>query len=486
MPTTPAHLTVHELLQALETGQSTHRLASRVLAHVRSLCPECDRIFREFETARDRRSARRDYSQAFRSAQDAAAAIGRHIQEDETEARRQAGEIIDADAGERLAVLEGRRSRFRSPLLVSLLVEEARSFLKADPVQAVEILEAAEVVCARISRPDYGEAFVERLLIQVEAQRANALRVRGELLGADLLWRSVRRRLLSCPLVDPAEEADLASLEASLRQDQRRFDEAEYLLAAGERLFRNAGDAVGVGKILTKRGMVLHLSGQPEPAIEALRQAAKLLDGPATERLYLMTQHNQALALLDLGKAEEAQILLDAQSPRYAIHKDQAIAVPRQWVQGRIAHKLGRVEEAASILAEVRNYYLEKQLGLDAALLTLDLADLYLSEGKRQEVKRLAGLMEAIFRAQGVHAEAIRALRLFEKAGLAETLTLDLIARLRRYLELAGNDPSFRFDPGTSAAAPPPPSPRRAPAPPHVSGRRLPTVRRKKGDRPLG
>jgi len=51
-----------------------------------------------------------------------------------------------------------------------------------------------------------------------------------------------------------------------------------------------------------------------------------------------------------------------------------------------------------------------------------------------------------IFHAQDVHRELIAALMVFQQAALADRLTAELLARLRRYCLLAKNDPRFRFE----------------------------------------
>jgi hypothetical protein len=95
-------------------------------------------------------------------------------------------------------------------------------------------------------------------------------------------------------------------------------------------------------------------------------------------------------------------------------------------------------------------------LGLQAALLrdqrelakALRLYDeaLQLPETREQPFLLLGELVPA-FQAQGVHAEAARALRLFHRAALQENLTAELTCRLVRYLYRARGNPEMRFAP---------------------------------------
>lgn len=69
----------------------------------------------------------------------------------------------------------------------------------------------------------------------------------------------------------------------------------------------------------------------------------------------------------------------------------------------------------------------------------------YLAAEQTREVKELAREMAPVFQAQGVHREALAALRLFCQAAEKEAATLDLARRLVDYLERARHDPGLRF-----------------------------------------
>jgi hypothetical protein len=127
-------------------------------------------------------------------------------------------------------------------------------------------------------------------------------------------------------------------------------------------------------------------------------------------------------------------------------HSDAHVQLRLAHLEGRIAWGLGDPEKAATLLLQSRNGYLAERQGFNAALVTLDLAALHLENGRPREVKPLAEQMVPIFQAQDVHRELITALMLFQRAARVEQLTADLLARLRRYLLLARNDPRFRFE----------------------------------------
>jgi hypothetical protein len=92
--------------------------------------------------------------------------------------------------------------------------------------------------------------------------------------------------------------------------------------------------------------------------------------------------------------------------------------------------------------------FLDQGIGYDAALVALDLALLYLRQGRTAEVKRLARQMIPIFQAQDVHREALAALVLFQKAARREEVTVEQLLRLVKYLQEARTDPGMRWEDG--------------------------------------
>ena len=80
------------------------------------------------------------------------------------------------------------------------------------------------------------------------------------------------------------------------------------------------------------------------------------------------------------------------------------------------------------------------------ALVSLELAGLYLEQGRTAEVKEMVAVMEPVFRAQGVHIEARKALALFRQAVELETVNLELVRRLVAFLDRAQHDPELRFN----------------------------------------
>jgi hypothetical protein len=124
----------------------------------------------------------------------------------------------------------------------------------------------------------------------------------------------------------------------------------------------------------------------------------------------------------------------------------ELVLIGAHWQEGRVEADQARRTEAAGILTHARTEFVDRGIGYNAALVSMELAVLHLEEGRTGEVKTLAREMAPIFQAQGVHRETLAALRLFCEAAEREAVTLELARRLVHYLERARLDPGLRFD----------------------------------------
>jgi transcriptional regulator with XRE-family HTH domain len=237
------------------------------------------------------------------------------------------------------------------------------------------------------------------------------------------------------------DEGRALDLEASLQRSQRKFDEA---LALHDRALA-VSCAEHLPYVLLNKAFTLEQAGKYEDALGTLAEANRYTDAHTPPRLVFGMRFNEATNLCHLDRHAEAAALLPV--VRELADPDSVLDLIRtRWLEGRVALGFGEREEAAAAFEEVRNAFAGRKLPYDMALATLDLAALYLEDGRTRDVKALAKEMVAIFLAQGVHREAIAAARLFARAVAAETATAELARNLARYLQWAQHDPALRFE----------------------------------------
>jgi tetratricopeptide (TPR) repeat protein len=360
-------------------------------------------------------------------------------------ARRQAGSLWST-----LEVLSGRRwraavdteRRYWTWALAERLCEES---VRAAAHRADEAVELARLAVRVAELAPGSETWRSRLLGFVWPFVANARRVQGDLPGAEEAFSRADRLWEAGAPADPGllDGTRRLDLKASLRSYQGQFDEALLLL---DQALQATGSAEARGRLLIQKATNLKLKGEHEPAIAILRQAEALIAGSRDPRLSWMVRFTLATNLNQLGRHGEAKALLPGVRKLAVELANELDLIRVLWLDAEIATGLRRREEAISALEQVRRYFTTAEIAYDAALASLELAILYLEEGRTAEVGRLAEEMFWIFKAQGVHQEALAAIRLFCEAVKREEVTAEMARHIVDYLGKARHRPELRFE----------------------------------------
>jgi len=427
------HIT-RELLQAVARGEVSPRLLAEAgLEHLTQLCPCCQEEYEAWK--RDPKGKRESRPELLLPLLGAAAP---HLEQAERQAMKDFLALAALPAEKRLATIKRALTRYRGPRLVRLLLAEGRHRLHDSPDTAYDFAALALAVADR-TNPSF------ELSALSAAAMANARRAAGELREADELFAYARMIAERERVTDSGTLAELEDLEASLRKDQRRFDRAVTLLLRALVLYKLAGLPNRLAKATVKLASVHFYEGKSEEAIGTLRRALRSISVERTPHLYLCARHNLCRYLAAAEEFEEAQAIFHEDEGLFRRHGQPLDRLRRRWVQGQIAAGLGHGRQAERALHEVQADFLERGMGLLAASVAMDLAELHLRAGRTAKVRELAEQMVPIFAAQDVHREALAALRLFVEAARAETAQLDLVADLRRYLRDAQADREHRF-----------------------------------------
>lgn len=348
-------------------------------------------------------------------------------------------------------------------------LRQAREELVAEPelcswTVCQQLLDA--VATAVLDDPERGEALamiavavVEKLLSDQEgdvtgidlhalafANLANARRVKGDLAAAESTFDQAFERLAG-GTSDPLIEARILAFLVSQRRDQRRLEEALRVARRGERLARRVGDLELQLRLRLKRATVFWNLGAHDSAIAALDGVSALVTATTDPRIVATARQNLISYLITAGRLDEAEKVLDevrqvAEGTFGPL--DQARII---WLEGRVAAHQGSLDRAERLYSAAQDAFLEHNIGYDAALINLELAEVFLERGELAKVKQLAAAMVPVFAARDVHREAQVALRIFCEAARAEQAGKAMVAEVRDYLERSRRDPSLRFEP---------------------------------------
>jgi tetratricopeptide (TPR) repeat protein len=453
------HLNVDLFLMVVKGLLPPRMLALQLLEHLREICPECratiqfigdaaEQIFEASTPSSSEPAALVDprYSSLVSRAGKQALAWAREVEHERRLAENDLVALLRLPKQARRDRVIRARTHFRSRVFAELLVEQTATCVRTDPGEAAELAELVPLVLDRIPGAG-GHGWVDDLKTRARAHLANVRRVAGDLEEANRLFLEVRARLANASSNDGELHAEINRLEASLRLDQRRLEEAEQLFDRAMLLYRQQGDNENLARTLTQRGDVRRMRGDLAGAVEDLGAASDLLSlEPSAERhLQVCVLSNLALCLCDLGRAGEARTLIDENRHLYKAGGSPWERSRLVWLEGIIARGLGEFDHAQRFLLRSRNLFLDKNLYFDAALVSLDLALLYLEHKKHSELKRISQLIAPILRSRGLNSEATAALLLFQRAAAAEVVTAEALIGLRTYLEGARRNPGLRF-----------------------------------------
>jgi tetratricopeptide (TPR) repeat protein len=349
---------------------------------------------------------------------------------------QQAPELFDQIStlpfDEQLSLVRGDES-FQTWGFCQLLLKKSLEAAFEDPARAVNFADLA-VKISQYLDDAYDPYWVLDLRAKASAYLGNARRVLGELRSAESAFRDAQGFLAESMTGNTQVEAEVLDLKASLRKDQRRFEEAIELLDRAFALHAEQDDRHRMGRTLIIKAKVLEESGELSSAIELLPSAIEMIAEEREPRLLVYGRYNLILCMTTAGRHEEAARLLPGVRELLGRIAKPLDLVRLRWTEGRIALGLKNLELAETAFREVQQEFFNHHMGYDAALVSLDLAVLYANEGRTQELKELAAELMPVFESRDVHREAIAALLMFQHAAEEERLTAQLAEQLAALL----------------------------------------------------
>jgi tetratricopeptide (TPR) repeat protein len=317
----------------------------------------------------------------------------------------------------------------------------------SDPKRMLSLAESAASVAKNIRLERYPwPGFVADLRARAFAELGNAFRVNDRFTSAEKAFGEALKSL-DQGTGDPLLQARVLDLLASLRSDQRRLEDAISLLDQVHELYLEAGDQHLAGRALVSKGISTHYLGQPQQAVGVLQQGMKLLDSERDPQLVSVAQQGLLHALTNCGEYQQASRLLLRSGLREAFGAEPLNLLKLRGVEGKIHAGLGRLATAERAFSQVREEFLRIGQFYEAALVGLELAAVWLRQGRAAEVQELAAEMHEIFDELGVEREAAKAFYFVREACRTQAVNLLLIERIRAFLERLPWRPGLRFEP---------------------------------------
>jgi hypothetical protein len=380
----------------------------------------------------------------------ACAAALRRLRELERERRA-------ATAPPRPAAVPGQGStgaelpRLRGLLRVETLLAASWDLRYSDPREMLRLAELALFAGERLEQVRYGRATVADVRARVWAELANAHRVGDDIVRAELaMVRAVS--WVHRGSGDPWLLARVADLMASLLADQRRFADAAELLDKVHAFYLRMGNLHLAGRALISRGIFAGYDNQPRRALALLLQGLDLVDVRQDARLAAHAVHALLHNLVECGRYRQARIHLWRSRSLFAQHGGRLSQLRLRWLEGRIDAGLGELERAERELLATRQGFAATGNPYHSALVALDLAAVWLRQGKTKQVRQLVEEMIATFRALRIAREAVAALLILRESCDRDEATLDRVRTVAMLLTELERQPRRVAGPGAAAA----------------------------------
>ena len=366
-------------------------------------------------------------------------------------AQRLLDELMGQTLPARRILLVANSPRFHNPFLCELLIEKAREAAFQDPAEALDLARLAVTVAENLTGESCGSAEVrDGLWCKASAQVANAHRIAGRHDEAERVFHQIAPLLQEEGRIGLQDLARVLNLRASLHRDLRQFDRAAQLLDRVVGIYQKLGQWSLLGSALMQRSAICGEVGDLETEMSLLRRALDLMDQNEEPRNFLIARHNLILALNQCGRSREAFALLFHTRPLYFKVGGRMSLLRLRWLEGLVAVGLGRLEHAEVAFREVRDAYIELSLDYDAAMVSLELAGIYVRQSRTGDLLRLGEEMLEIFTARDIHREALQALAYFCSAARMEGVGMALVQDVSEFLKKAQYNPDLQFFPPAS------------------------------------
>jgi tetratricopeptide (TPR) repeat protein len=314
-----------------------------------------------------------------------------------------------------------------------------------DPQRMLLLAFSARLAAEQLDASVLGLGLVADFQGRAWAEISNAYRVNDQFEMAEAALGQAQR-FFDDGAQDTLLLARMADVKASLRMDQRRLGEAVDLLTVVYDLYCWVGDLHLAGRALVKSGIAAHYEGQPREAVSLLRKGLHLLSPERDPRLLAIGRQSLLDAMVACGDFLEAGQILLGGGLRQAFATDPLNLLKLRWVEGKVLAGLGKLSRAERVFGEVKEEFLLRNRDYDAALVGLELAAIWLQQGKVARVQELAEETYEILRDLGIHQEAFKAVLVLREACRQQAVTLGLLRHVHDFLVRLEWNPHLRFE----------------------------------------
>lgn len=334
----------------------------------------------------------------------------------------------------------------RGRVLFEALLKRSWDLRHDDPAQMVCLAQWATVVACSLKAPAYGAEQAADFSCRAWAELGNAYRVADDISSAERAMANATAYYRKGSRNDDLA-ARYLDLQASFYGHLRQFDMASEILEVVHTIHCRQGDDHLAGRALITRGLYAGYDNRPEEALRLTRAGMTLIDRERDPSLYFAAVQNVARALKNCGRLREARTVLWVNLQHQDTAGGRLNLLKLRWLEGEINVALGEFDRAERAFVVVREGFAEANLSYKAAIVSLDLAALWLLKGQVVEARTLACEAAEVFLGLGIHREALISVEILLNCFETERVTARLIQSVADYFRESERDKTKRFTP---------------------------------------
>jgi tetratricopeptide (TPR) repeat protein len=429
-------------MEALLKGNLSSPREWEVVRHLLSECEPCRIALSAYrEPLTDLDEAYDDaLDRAFRKAR----SYARHLRHQGTRAEK-ASALLSQGGGLRSLCTEGDRP-LRGLGVYQALLERSWAIRHHDKAEMVELAQAAVNVALRLNPRLYGPMLLADLQARAWGELGNAHRAADDLDKSEQAFGKAFELHLQ-GTGDLHLKARLYDLYASFLGSYRRFDLAFAALDIVHSTYIELGDRHLAARALVTKAIYTLYRGRAEEALVMNEAGREILDKDSDPRLYVTAIHNRLACLVACGRFREASKELFENRAELDTLEGRLNAIKMRWLEGQISAGLERWKSAEIAMVEARDGFEEACMGYHAALVSLELALLWMRQNRLAETEKVVKETFQVFVSLKIHREAIAAMQILNEARERKIMTVTLLDSVVKYLHRAQHDPDVPFVP---------------------------------------
>ena len=434
----PTDTDLDALLHADSLPADLNTRQARIVRHLLSGCNECQ----ERSRARLSPTGGWSYGGAFAAAETALSDFFASGLAPEKAPAELVAELQGHPLSEQATLVVSHR--FANPSVIELLIERSHQKRHKDTDEMLHLAQLGVLGAGACTAEAAGSPpRLSDLRSRAWGNLGNALRICSRLAEAEeAILRAAEQ--LESGTGDPPLRARLLEQKTSLRRFQGRYAEAVELADEAAEIYREIDMQHNLASALVQKAVACYDAGEPEQSVAVLNHAIPLIDPEENPYLLLAACHNLMHSYISLGRPREALSLYFETRELYEEFDDDLILLRVNWQQGQLLRDLGHLQAAETVLLQARMGFQQRKLALQAAMVSLDLAWVYVKLGWFDQLRRTVLEAIPIFTALQVGREALAGLLQLQHAADQEQRALDLIEALNSRLSTLSGHPASK------------------------------------------